>query len=74
MDNTEIQDLIEIMENEFNAGMLPRTQVIRAKLDVAVAQAQMKSTRYMLWSVIIAAIAAVISAATVIVPLMHNAG
>jgi hypothetical protein len=44
VDNIEIQDLIEIMENEFKAGMLPRTQVIRAKLDVAVAQAQLKST------------------------------
>jgi hypothetical protein len=72
VDTTEMQTLIDIMENEFKAGLLPKAQVIRAKLDVAVAKAQLKSTRYMLWSVIITAVAALISAASVIVPLMHR--
>jgi hypothetical protein len=74
VDKTEMQGLINIMENEFKAGLVPKEQVIRAKLDVAIAKAQIKSTRYMLWSVIIAAIAALISAASVIVPLMHKVG
>lgn len=75
VDNSEMQDLINLMENEYKAGLVPKAQVIRAKLDVAVAKAQINSTRYMLWSVIIAAIAAAISAATVIVTLLlHKAG
>jgi outer membrane protein TolC len=72
--NKEMRELVKLLENEFDAGLVPRAEVIRAKIDVAVAEAQIQSAiateynaRYMLWSVIIAAIAAVISAASVLI-------
>jgi hypothetical protein len=72
MSDRYMDQLIEMLENQFEAGAATGIEINRAKLDVAIAKAQIRTARYMLWSVVVATVAALISAATVVVPLLHK--
>jgi ABC-type glycerol-3-phosphate transport system permease component len=52
----------QMLENWFEAGTLGRSEMIDALPRFDVAQATVRSAKYMLWSVIVAAISAVASA------------
>jgi ABC-type glycerol-3-phosphate transport system permease component len=51
-----------MLENQYNSGTLGRREMTEAIAQYDIAQATVRSARYMLWSVIVAAIAAVASA------------
>lgn len=67
----DVQDLVRIARNRYNSGMGQKDDIIRAQIELELADAQLKSARasesnarYMLWSVIAAAISAFASLAS----------
>ena len=52
----------QFLENRYEHGMMTRVEIIEALAEFDSAQAAVRSSKYVLWSVIVAAIAAVASA------------
>jgi ABC-type glycerol-3-phosphate transport system permease component len=57
-----LEEYRQRLENQYQAGTLGRAEMIDALARFDVAQATVRSAKYMLWSVIVAAISAVASA------------
>jgi outer membrane protein TolC len=62
MRKREQKAFLELLESEYKAGLLPKAEVYRTQIALETASAQIKSTRYMLASVVVAAIAAIAAA------------
>jgi outer membrane protein TolC len=79
MKEEEAADFIQILENQFRSGFLTRDQIYRTKLEIETAESQLRAAkageqnaRYMLWSVIVAALSAVVSLAATLVTTLHH--
>jgi SOS response regulatory protein OraA/RecX len=83
--DAEKTELVKVVESRFRSGTVGRDEILRAKMDLGVADAQMqaavaeeraaiatevaakasvRNARYMLWSVIAAAVSAIASLAS----------
>jgi hypothetical protein len=80
MKSEEVEDFIRILENEYKAGLLPKAIIYRTKLEIETAESEHRSAvasernaKYMLWSVVAAAVSAIASLiSTVIVVFGHH--